>query len=497
MKSEHEYMKVNPWKQPQKIIALIGARGDSKRLPHKNIKRLAGKPCIAWVIEAARKSALIDEVYVFTDDDAIIQMAEYYGAKTPFREPKEIVEAGHAVQFHFVAEAFRQISLKWDLMVAMAGNTPTVTSEDLDSGIKEMLESDRRDPVASACRFRCNGLWTKEGESVEVLEPDEVIKQTGAFTIYTPEHAESPQAGLDLHKRLYFMPPERSIEIDDYHDFYIAEALLEKKQAIPDFTDLHKGRRAWVVATGPHQATVTPEQWAIIDQDITIGVNNAAAIHDTKYLLWADEIGPKAYPSIITSDAEYKFTLKPCPYLPDVVVYENSPSINKTFQGGLTSRGCSTHAALHLAIVMGCNPICLIGLDFGPENVHAIYQPQLGDDRSKPYDADGSLRGKWGAIAEMTKYLKLNIINACEYSGLECWPKMSIDTIIASDRIVIPKPKPDNNGNGLLYPLLQQVETTMRQLEWANQAIPAVLKRLMPFNRTVRPTPDAKEDSND
>lgn len=68
-------------------IAVIPARGGSKRIPRKNIKDFCGKPMIAWSIEAAQKSKLFDHIIVSTDDEEIAKIAREYGAETPFKRP--------------------------------------------------------------------------------------------------------------------------------------------------------------------------------------------------------------------------------------------------------------------------------------------------------------------------------------------------------------------------------------------------------------------------
>jgi len=71
-------------------IAVIPARGGSKRIPQKNIKNFCGKPLIAYSIETARRSEIFDEIIVSTDDKQIASVAKKYGAKVPFVRPKEI-----------------------------------------------------------------------------------------------------------------------------------------------------------------------------------------------------------------------------------------------------------------------------------------------------------------------------------------------------------------------------------------------------------------------
>ena len=93
-------------------IAIIPARGGSKRIPRKNIKIFAGKPMISYAIEAARSSALFEKIIVSTDDQEIAEMAVKFGAEVPFMRPLEL--ADDFVQRRRVVsaynEAFKNIS---------------------------------------------------------------------------------------------------------------------------------------------------------------------------------------------------------------------------------------------------------------------------------------------------------------------------------------------------------------------------------------------------
>lgn len=90
-----------------KILALIPARGGSKRLPGKNIKQLGNKPLIAWTIETARKSTVCEHVWVSTDDLSIAKVSQEWGAEVPFMRPPELAtdEASSIdVALHALAE---------------------------------------------------------------------------------------------------------------------------------------------------------------------------------------------------------------------------------------------------------------------------------------------------------------------------------------------------------------------------------------------------------
>jgi len=79
-------------KQNLKILALIPARGGSKRVKNKNIRQLGGKPLIAYTIEAAKNSKYINRVIVSTDSSAIFDVAREHGAEVPFLRPAEIAQ---------------------------------------------------------------------------------------------------------------------------------------------------------------------------------------------------------------------------------------------------------------------------------------------------------------------------------------------------------------------------------------------------------------------
>ena len=89
-------------------LAVIPARGGSKRIPRKNIKLFAGKPMIAWSIEAAQRTGLFDRIVVSTDDEEIASIARKYGADVPFVRPAELSDdytgtapvIAHAIEWH-------------------------------------------------------------------------------------------------------------------------------------------------------------------------------------------------------------------------------------------------------------------------------------------------------------------------------------------------------------------------------------------------------------
>lgn len=115
------------------MVAIITARGGSKRIPRKNIKEFCGKPIIAYPIEAALESRLFDEVMVSTEDDEIVAVAEQYGAKVPFRRSAATADdfATTADVLNEVLAEYRQRGQEFDWMCCLYPTAPLVTAKTL------------------------------------------------------------------------------------------------------------------------------------------------------------------------------------------------------------------------------------------------------------------------------------------------------------------------------------------------------------------------------
>lgn len=133
-------------------IAIITARGGSKRIPRKNIREFCGKPIIIYSIEAALKSGLFDEVMVSTDDDEIAEVARRAGAQVPFMRSSE--SAGDYAStddvLMEVLEAYKAQGREFDTFCCLYPTAPFVTEEKLKSAM-ELLE--RADSVMPVVRF--------------------------------------------------------------------------------------------------------------------------------------------------------------------------------------------------------------------------------------------------------------------------------------------------------------------------------------------------------
>ena len=124
-------------------LAVIPARGGSKRIPRKNIKMFCGKPMIAWSIEAAVKSGCFDQVVVSTDDAEIAAVARQYGAQVPFMRPHELSDdyTGTTAVVAHAINWFEAHEVPPRLVCCLYATAPFVSAEDLQQGLTVLTES--------------------------------------------------------------------------------------------------------------------------------------------------------------------------------------------------------------------------------------------------------------------------------------------------------------------------------------------------------------------
>ena len=123
-------------------IAIIPARGGSKRIPRKNVKDFAGKPMIAWTINVAKESKLFDHVVVSTEDEEISRIATALGAEAPFKRPPNLAD-DHTPTVPVVAHAVRTCkSLGWNLdyVCCLYPCAPFIIVQDLVTAYKLMVK---------------------------------------------------------------------------------------------------------------------------------------------------------------------------------------------------------------------------------------------------------------------------------------------------------------------------------------------------------------------
>lgn len=217
-----------------KRIAIITARGGSKRIPKKNIKDFCGKPIIAYSIEAAISSELFDEVMVSTDSEEIVEIAKKYGASVPFMRSAE-TSNDYATTNDVLIEVFNEYKKRgqeFDIAVCIYPTAPFVTADKLKRAI-DMVEKDGADAVTPVVQFsfppqrafiiRDNALEYQYPENAKVrsqdLEP--LYHDCGQFYVMRPDIILNHRpAG----KRIPYVISELEVQdIDNEDDWKLAE----------------------------------------------------------------------------------------------------------------------------------------------------------------------------------------------------------------------------------------------------------------------------------
>jgi pseudaminic acid cytidylyltransferase len=124
-------------------ICVIPARGGSKRIPRKNIKKFNGKPIIAYSIEAALKSNCFDQVIVSTDDDEIAEVAKKYGAQVPFLRPDELSNdyAGTIPVIKHAIEWMEDNKSSVENVCCLYATAPFIQSQTISKAFQQLQES--------------------------------------------------------------------------------------------------------------------------------------------------------------------------------------------------------------------------------------------------------------------------------------------------------------------------------------------------------------------
>lgn len=234
-----------------KILGIIPARGGSKSIPRKNIKELGGKPLIAWTIEAAKKSGVLDRLILTTDDSEIAEAGKGLGVEVPFMRPKELAEdktptlpvLQHAVEWLKENEGYVP-----DAVMLLQPTAPLRRPEHIQGAV-ELLKQSGADSVVSVVEIpgHFSPYWAvveKEDGRAELFVGEPIRKRiprrqdfpkktyanNGAIYLFRPHllfDAEKPSL-YGEHVRLLPMEEKYSVNIDSPEDWELAEIAMKK-----------------------------------------------------------------------------------------------------------------------------------------------------------------------------------------------------------------------------------------------------------------------------
>lgn len=219
-------------------IAIIPARGGSRRIPKKNIKSFCGKPMIAWAIGAAKKSNMFDHIVVTTDDEEIRQIACQYGAETPFSRPDNLSDdltptvpvIAHAVQ--------KCLNMDWPLqyVCCIYPGVPFLEGSDLARAYEMMVGTKANFvyPVTEYPHPTQRAMRQLSTGQMEFLDPSGEMIRTQDLAPTFHDAGQFYWGAVDAwlgHKKMHsdglgmVIPNWRVVDIDNLNDWKRAELL--------------------------------------------------------------------------------------------------------------------------------------------------------------------------------------------------------------------------------------------------------------------------------
>ncbi|MFA6427533.1 MAG: acylneuraminate cytidylyltransferase family protein [Candidatus Magasanikbacteria bacterium] len=188
------------------IIAVIPARGGSKRLEHKNIYPVCGKPMLGWVIEACSKSRYIKEVFVTSEDKKILNVAVEFGAKSIVR-PDELAQ-DHVFKMVPIRHAVQTITddleeKKPDIVVVVQPNSPLIRTKNLDNAIEKLIIYKKQEIFSVDKNLNQNAAFrilTREAVFQQELSTNCGVYITDDYDIHTAEDVEKVEGMMKGYK---------------------------------------------------------------------------------------------------------------------------------------------------------------------------------------------------------------------------------------------------------------------------------------------------------
>ena len=228
------------------VLAVIPARGRSKGLPGKNVRLLAGKPLIAYTIEAAKESYFLNRVVVSTDDKEIAGIAEGYGVQV-VKRPKKLAQDKTLIQpvlEHVLRYLKRTEGYKPDAIVLLNPTSPLRKTEHIDKAVHTFIHAGCQTLFTVYSCHMC--LWKYDEMGKYAASYDFIHKarrqdstqeyaENGAVYIMRTDWLQKEHHLIGGRMKWSVMPRANSIDIDNLLDFTIAEALLKAINENPSY----------------------------------------------------------------------------------------------------------------------------------------------------------------------------------------------------------------------------------------------------------------------
>lgn len=203
---------------------------------------LGQKPLIAWTIEAAQNSKLLDRIILSSEDTEIIEVARSYGCEIPFVRPSELA-ADNSTALETALHALQSLAEEYEYLVLLQPTSPLRTSEDIDGCIR-MCHSHHAPSCVAVCEPHKSPYWmfslTPQGYLVPLLRPPRDISRrqdlpkayvvNGAVYVAKTSWLKESMSFVTEETLAYEMPKERSLDIDTELDLKLAELITRTGQ---------------------------------------------------------------------------------------------------------------------------------------------------------------------------------------------------------------------------------------------------------------------------
>lgn len=223
------------------IVAIIPARGGSKRIPRKNVREFCGRPIIAWPIDAARQSGLFDRIIVSTDDPEIMEVAGAAGAETPFTRPAELSD-DHTTTIPVVRHSVDWLTehgCSVDLACCIYATAPLLRPQYLRDGLTTLREHPGTEFVFSVVGFGfpiLRAIKLDESNRVSMFWPQHELSRSqdlprayhdaGQFYWGTAEAWLKQDRVYSAQTRGVILPSHLVQDIDTFEDWHRAELVF-------------------------------------------------------------------------------------------------------------------------------------------------------------------------------------------------------------------------------------------------------------------------------
>jgi pseudaminic acid cytidylyltransferase len=222
-------------------LAIIPARGNSKRIKKKNIKNFYKKPIIYYSINNAKKSKLFTKIHVSSEDEEILKKVSSYGIKTDFKRPRHLSKDSTKLAnvINYVVKEYQKMNFLYDEVWLIYPCAPLTKPEDLLKAAKTFSQSSKKYPLMSFKEFdapiewafkKKNSIFTPVNKKKTLVNSQNLNKnyyESASFVVYAAKHTLK-----NINFPKYYgliLPKYRAVDIDTNEDWKLAEMFFKKK----------------------------------------------------------------------------------------------------------------------------------------------------------------------------------------------------------------------------------------------------------------------------